>query len=125
MQCPEFSTTPVVFISGTTSTEVNKGTLLSEERMASVRMRKSNVKGVWVEGEVYHLWKYLLTKKRWRRTTHEDLRCGRKFKKLCIFYWIKVFFKLPFAVSVSDIYIYIYKTLNETAKGNFKNTLIQ
>ena len=30
MQCPEFSNTPAVFISGTTSTEVNKGTLLSE-----------------------------------------------------------------------------------------------
>ena len=26
--------------------------------MATVRMSKSNVKGVWVEGEVYHLWKY-------------------------------------------------------------------
>ena len=27
--------------------------------MAIVRMCKSNVKGVWVEGEVYHLWKYV------------------------------------------------------------------
>ena len=53
------STTPAVFISGTTSTEVNKGTLLSEVRVSTVRMNKSNVKGVWVEGEVYHLWKYV------------------------------------------------------------------
>ena len=37
------------------STEVNKGTLLSEVRVATVRMCKSNVKGVWVEEEVYHL----------------------------------------------------------------------
>ena len=38
---------------------VNKGTLLSEVRVATGRACKSNVKGVWVEGEVYHLWKYL------------------------------------------------------------------
>ena len=55
MKCPEFSTIPAVFISDTTSTEVNKGTLLSEVRVATVRMCKSNDKGVWVEGEVYHL----------------------------------------------------------------------
>ena len=36
---------------------VNKGTLLSEVRVATVRKCKSNVNGVWVEGEVYHLWK--------------------------------------------------------------------
>ena len=54
-QCPEFCTTPVVFISGMTSTEVNKGALLSEVRVATVPMCKSDVKGVWVEGEVYHL----------------------------------------------------------------------
>ena len=59
IQCPEFSTTPAVFISGTTSTEVNKLTLLSEVTVATVRMCKSNVKGVWVEGEVYHLRKYM------------------------------------------------------------------
>ena len=38
---------------------VNKGTLLSEVRVATVRNYKSNVKGVWVEGEMYHLWKYV------------------------------------------------------------------
>ena len=38
---------------------VVKGTLLSEVRVATVRKCKSNVKGVWVEGEVYHLWKYV------------------------------------------------------------------
>ena len=39
---------------------VDKGTLLSEVRVATVRNYKSNVKGVWVEGEMYHLWKYVL-----------------------------------------------------------------
>ena len=43
---------------------VNKGTLLSKVRVATVRKCKSNVKGVWVEGEVCHLWMYLLTKER-------------------------------------------------------------
>ena len=57
IQCPEFSTIPAVFINGTTSTEVNKGMSLSELREATVCMCKSNAKGVWVEGEVYHLWK--------------------------------------------------------------------
>ena len=33
---------------------VNKVTLLSEVSVATVRKRKSNVKGLWVEGEVYH-----------------------------------------------------------------------
>ena len=37
---------------------INKGMLLSEVRMATVRKCKSNVKGVWVEGEVNHLLKY-------------------------------------------------------------------
>ena len=55
IQCPEFSITSAVFISGTTSTEVIKGTLLSEVRVATDRMCKSNVKGVRVGGEVYHL----------------------------------------------------------------------
>ena len=36
----------------------NKGTSLSEVRVATVRRCKSDVKGVWVEGEVCHLWKY-------------------------------------------------------------------
>ena len=58
-------------------------------------MAKSSVKGVRVEGEV-------------RRTTDEDCRCGRKFLTLYIFYWIKVFLKLPFAVSFSVLYIYTY-----------------
>ena len=49
----------MVFISGTTSTEVNKGMLLSEVRVATVPMCKSSFKGVWVEGEVYHFWKYV------------------------------------------------------------------
>ena len=49
MQCHEFFATPGVFISGKTSTEVSKGTLLSEVRVATVPMHKSNVKGVWVE----------------------------------------------------------------------------
>ena len=34
---------------------VIKGTLLSEVRVATVRKCKSNVKGVLVEGEVFHL----------------------------------------------------------------------
>ena len=38
---------------------VIKRTLLSEVRVATVPKCKSNVKGVWVEGEVYHLWKYV------------------------------------------------------------------
>ena len=38
---------------------VDKGTLLSEVRVATVRNCKSNVKGVWVEGEMY-MWKYVL-----------------------------------------------------------------
>ena len=38
---------------------VYKGTLLSEVSVATVRKCKSNVKEVWVEGEVYHLWKYV------------------------------------------------------------------
>ena len=45
MQCAEFSTTPAVFISGMTSTEVNKGTLLSEVSLATVRTCKSNGQG--------------------------------------------------------------------------------
>ena len=49
----------MVFINGSTSTEVNKGTLLSEVCMATVRKCNSHVKGVWVEGEMYHLWKYV------------------------------------------------------------------
>ena len=36
---------------------VNKGTLLSDVRVATVRNCMSNVKGMWVEGEMYHLWK--------------------------------------------------------------------
>ena len=67
IQCPEFSTIPVIFMSGTTSTVDNKS---------------------------------------WRHTTDEDHRCRRKFWTLYVFYWIKVFFKLPFADSLSDIYIY-------------------
>ena len=43
----------VIFIRGRTSTEVNKGTLLSEVRVATVRKCKPNVKRVWVEVEVY------------------------------------------------------------------------
>ena len=31
---------------------VNKGTLLSDVSVATVRKCKSNVKGLWVEGEV-------------------------------------------------------------------------
>ena len=58
IHCPEFSTTPAVFISGTTSTD-------------------------------------------------EDCRCGRKFWTLYIFYWIKVFLKLPFAVSFSVLFFTI------------------
>ena len=38
---------------------VSKGTLLSEVRVATVPKCKSNVKGVRVEGEMYHLWKYV------------------------------------------------------------------
>ena len=38
---------------------VNKRTLLSEVGVATVRKCKSKAKGVWVEGEVYHLWKYV------------------------------------------------------------------
>ena len=38
---------------------VSKITLLSEVSLATVRKCKSNVKGVWVDGEVYHLWKYV------------------------------------------------------------------
>ena len=38
----------------------------------------------------------------------EDRRCGRKFWTLYIFYWIKVFLKLPFAASFSVLYIYLY-----------------
>ena len=38
---------------------VNKGTLLGEVRVATVGKCKLKVKGVWVEGEVYHLWKYV------------------------------------------------------------------
>ena len=38
---------------------VNKGALLSEVRVATVRKCKSNVKGVWVEGDECHLWKYV------------------------------------------------------------------
>ena len=40
-----------------------------------------------------------------RRSTDEDCRCGRKFWTLYIFYWIKVFFKLPFAVSFSVLFL--------------------
>ena len=38
---------------------VNKGTLMIEVRVATVRKCKSDVMGVWVEGEMYHLWKYV------------------------------------------------------------------
>ena len=38
----------------------------------------------------------------------EDCRCGRKFWTLYIFYWIKVFLKLPFAISFSVFIFYIY-----------------
>ena len=34
---------------------VSKGTLLSEVRVTTVPICKSNVKGVWVEGQVRHL----------------------------------------------------------------------
>ena len=34
---------------------VDKGMLLSEVRVATVPRCKSNVMGVWVDGEVYHL----------------------------------------------------------------------
>ena len=60
MQSPKYSTTPAVFIIGSTPTEVNKGTLLNEVRVATIRTCMSSVKGVWVEGgEVYHLGKYV------------------------------------------------------------------
>ena len=36
---------------------VCKGMLLSEVGVATVRKCKSNIKGVWVEGEMHHLWK--------------------------------------------------------------------
>ena len=42
-----------------TSSEVNKGRLLSEVRVATVGTCKSKVKEVWVEGEVSHLLKYV------------------------------------------------------------------
>ena len=38
---------------------VDKGTLLSEVRVATVSKCRSKVRGVWLEGEVYHLWKYV------------------------------------------------------------------
>ena len=41
---------------------VGKGTLLCELRVATVPICKSNVNGVWVEGEMYHLWKLLVNK---------------------------------------------------------------
>ena len=41
----------------------------------------------------------------WRRATDEDRRCGRKFWRLCIFYLIKAFLKLPLAVSFSAMYV--------------------
>ena len=55
------------------------------------------------------------------RATDEDCRCGRQFRTLYIFHWIKVFLKLPFAISICvlfiaiqyaafrKLYIYIYK----------------
>ena len=55
IQSPEYSTTPAVFFSGTTSTELSQGTPLSEVRVAIVRMCKSNVKRVCVERELHHL----------------------------------------------------------------------
>ena len=55
IQWPEFSTTPAVFFSGTTTTEANKGLSLNHVCVATVRMCKSNVIGVWVLKEVYHL----------------------------------------------------------------------
>ena len=55
IQCSEFFTTAEVFILSCTSTEVNKGTLLSEIRVATVPICRSTVKGVWVKEEVYHL----------------------------------------------------------------------
>ena len=58
IQWREFSTTPAVFICGTTSTD-------------------------------------------------EYRRCGGKFGSLYIFYWIKVFLKSPFAVSLSVLFITI------------------
>ena len=42
------------------------------------------------------------------RATDEDCRCGRTFWTLYIFHWIKVFLKLPFAISFSVLNIYIY-----------------
>ena len=38
---------------------VNKGMLLIEVRVATIPICKSNVKGAWVKGEVYHLWQYV------------------------------------------------------------------
>ena len=43
----------------------------------------------------------------WRRDTDGDRRCGRKFWTLYIFHWIKLFLKLPFAVSFSVLFITI------------------
>ena len=37
----------------------NKGTLYSEVSVATVPKCESNVKRVWAEGEMYHLWKYV------------------------------------------------------------------
>ena len=42
-----------------------------------------------------------------RHTTDEDRRCSQKFWTLYIFYWIKVFLKLLFAVSFSELFITI------------------
>ena len=70
IQRPEFSTKPAVFISGTTSTDVNKGTPLSGVLVATARMRMSNVKRVCLVGEVYNLWMYMYggaTSKSWIR----------------------------------------------------------
>ena len=66
---------------------------------------------VWLtyenSGHSYFALQRLFVDFSWRRSTVEDCRCGRKFWTLYIFYWIKLFLKLPFAISFSVFIFYI------------------
>ena len=82
IECPEFSTTPAVFISDTTSTEV-------------VSLMKRTLQRSFVDFSL-------------RRATDEDLWCGKKFFTLYIFYWIKVFLNCLLLFHLVFYFTYIY-----------------
>ena len=81
---------------------VGKGTLLSDVGVVIVRTCKSNVKGVWMEGKVYHLWKYVYGVKKSKSLLRPCVSVFNLRMRVCYSINLSVLFeKCPFNITYS------------------------